>query len=365
MQSDDSLENVIRHDGIVHHPLGGGSYVFQHNFVQYVGSLLGKKNIAVSIGAQPNSAPHFGTLIVFNLAFALAERLKSRANKEPTVLFEIVDTAPAETVIIDGVQYQKSLRTTHQSDTNIQFYDDLLQRLGKLTSLTYTRRLQSEFSQTDSVKKAVAHVFNNRDLVANALDPIDKRLHVRVACENCGLTDKKGNQTRISEMGVESFCPTHGPYVAPLSVASERYEYNTPLRNLIRAIAYSIDNQNPQNSTETLRVTGSDYAGFYQEQLLYRTASQIGYPMHLLPLIVYAPLVLDWSGAKLSKSLYVKEGAYKDLPKFLITYDHFITEKGEKGMRKLFDEVVTWLDEPYRLFRHYSAYYFMKLLQNE
>ena len=91
-------------------------------------------------------------------------------------------------------------------------------------------------------------------------------------------------------------------------------EYNTPLRNLIRGLVYSIDNQDETVDYEWLRITGSDYAGFYQEQLLYKTTDLLGYSVSKLPMILYAPLVTDWSGAKLSKSLYVKEGAYTYLP---------------------------------------------------
>ena len=38
------LKRKLIHDGVVHHPLGGGSYVF-------------KNNLRINIGAQPNSSP--------------------------------------------------------------------------------------------------------------------------------------------------------------------------------------------------------------------------------------------------------------------------------------------------------------------
>jgi hypothetical protein len=40
---------------------------------------------------------------------------------------------------------------------------------------------------------------------------------------------------------------------------------------------------------------------------LYKAAALLGVPPTDLPTIVYAPLITDWSGAKLSKSLYVKK----------------------------------------------------------
>ena len=97
-------------------------------------------------------------------------------------------------------------------------------------------------------------------------------------------------------------------------------EYNTPLRNLIRAIIYGKINESNDYDYQIIRITGNDYARFYQEELLYKVGALLNYNITKFPIIVYCPLVTDWSGAKLSKSLYVKEGAYKDLPKYLINY---------------------------------------------
>ena len=140
-------------------------------------------------------------------------------------------------------------------------------------------------------------------------------------------------------------------------------EYNTPLRNLIRGLVYLIDNDDPNTEFQWLRITGSDYAGFYQEQLLYKTTDLVGYSVSNLPIILYAPLVTDWSGAKLSKSLYVKEGAYKYLPSYMINYDNLRKEKGTDGLDRIYYEVHSWLEEPYKLFRNYSIYYFMEVLK--
>ena len=55
-------------------------------------------------------------------------------------------------------------------------------------------------------------------------------------------------------------------------------------------------------------------------------------------MIFYAPLVLDWSGSKLSKSLYVKEGAYKYLCEAGLGYmlDVNILLDAESGLEALF-----------------------------
>ena len=79
-----------------------------------------------------------------------------------------------------------------------------------------------------------------------------------------------------------------------------------------------------------------------------------------LPPILYSPLVLDWSGAKISKSLYVKEGAYSDLPPYLINYKGLKNEKGIEALSIIQTITDNWIDNPYMLFRNYSIYYFKK-----
>ncbi|KAG8413779.1 hypothetical protein J3458_012271, partial [Metarhizium acridum] len=76
-----------------------------------------------------------------------------------------------------------------------------------------------------------------------------------------------------------------------------KLELNTPMRNLLRNRLFGAD-----QTAHWIQVVGADYAGFYQEQLLWRPVSNN--PPTKVPLIVYSPAILDWSGAKLSKSLY-------------------------------------------------------------
>jgi hypothetical protein len=354
---------VLEHDGQVHNPLGGASYVFEEDLIKWLSKQLTKDEIKLSIGAQPNSSPHFGTLTVFSLAFALAEKINLNTNKTAEVLFEVIDTAPAKSNTIDGVRYQLSLRDTGIADKYLAQYGELLEKLKSLTGVSYVLRKQSDFNKQPTIPDILRQVALKKDALAKILNPDNEKLRMRVACQKCGLTDKHSKNTVIEPLGIKSFCPEHGWFETSFE-NSELFEYNTPLRNLIRAIAYSKDNLNEATEYEWLRVTGSDYAGFYQEQMLYKPAALLGYKASELPIILYSPLITDWSGAKLSKSLYVKQGAYKYLPSYIVNFEHFKDKYGERGVEKLFYEVKLWLEQPYRLFRGYSVYYFMDLFNN-
>ncbi|KAI0669397.1 hypothetical protein C8Q78DRAFT_992544 [Trametes maxima] len=60
------------------------------------------------------------------------------------------------------------------------------------------------------------------------------------------------------------------------------------------------------------------YSGGYQERTFFYQFSELKKVAEPLvssvivtdPVIIYPPLILDWYGAKLSESLYVKRGAY-------------------------------------------------------
>lgn len=351
----------IECDGKVYNPLGGGSYVFEKDIANFLLQKFTKDNIVISIGAQPNSSPHFGTLIVFSTAFSLAKKMKEiNPNINVKVLFEVVDTAPSETVEINGVKYQRSLKNTGKINNNFNDYMEILEYFKGLDNVDYLIRFQSEFNKQPYIYPIVKKLIEKQDDISKILDPKYKNLRVRVACPCCGLADKNSSTTKFDNEFVYSVCPIHGEYKTNIRNQSDKLEYNTPVRNLVRAIAYGMHNNDENQNYQIMRITGSDYAGFYQEELLYKPAALLGFPVNELPSILYTPLVLDWSGAKLSKSLYVKEGAYSDLPSYLINYEYLKNSKGIEALDVIHNITDNWIEKPYLLFRNYSIYYFKK-----
>lgn len=58
--------------------------------------------------------------------------------------------------------------------------------------------------------------------------------------------------------------------------------------------------------------------------------------------------------------MYVKQGAYKDIPKKIINYTFLKEEMEYEGLDILYDIISEWFDNPYMLFRNYTIYYFIK-----
>jgi hypothetical protein len=356
---------LIQHDNVAHHPLGAGSYIFRNKLIQHINLLCTKSRIILHIGAQPNSSPHMGTIINFTVAFFLASKVQQEHGRSVLISLDIVDTAPSEQLTINGVQYQRSQRFTREMDKYMVDFSEILKSLKTRTGVEYRTRTQAEFLGDPHMPTALRQIIRDREVLGPSFSPKTGKLAIRAACPHldCGLADKGGVGNVYSfsddESTIEFQCPEHGPYTLNLADPQhiQRLEFNTPLRNILRVKVFARD---PDASW--IHVPGADYAGYYQEQLLWR---------HIAPeealLIFYTPLIVDWSGAKLSKSLYVRSGAYqylKDMEMdYLVSYKAF-KEQG-KDLSVIFDEVRDWVEHPYRLFRSYSVAYVDSLFKGD
>lgn len=350
-------------DGNVHNPLGGAGYMFsdKEKLLDYILSRVSKKKLKISIGSQPNSSPHFGTLETIILAFAIASEIKKyKEDMEIIIMYEIIDTAPSQEFYINNIKYQKSLKETAELDNNMEEYIEIMDYLKHRSTIDYEIRYQSEFNSQKEIKEILKLILENRSFLEKQLDPKYNKLRIRMACPKCGWTDKNSINNQYRKNNILFYCPEHGEYTIDISKETDRLEYNFPLRNLIRGICYSKINHNDNYDYQIIRITGSDYAGFYQEEMRYKTASVLGIKAHELPIIIYAPLVTDWSGAKISKSLYVKKDAYDYLPKAFVNYDGLKKEYGYKGLDILYSIIESWVNNPSMLFRSYTIYYFIK-----
>ncbi|KAI1168937.1 hypothetical protein F5B18DRAFT_658022 [Nemania serpens] len=396
------------HDGQVHDPLGGGAYAFQKDIVgpmllalledeathEYVASSDERKSssgfptrpIVVHAGLQPNNSPHVGTLIVFCYAFSVAKGIRDRMrvleanekNAPPpvTVLITFIDTAPVkdETVEMEGIQYQRSYRDVQDAlSTYMADYEEVIRYLSAWAGVPVNVAFQADFFSNSSMPVLLNYVVRRHETLGRQLSPKYGSLALRSACPvaGCGLAEKHGrlNEYRAGDNeqdGTITFhCPHHGPHTVRLAYPTEtaRLEANAPTRNLLRSMTHLLD-----TTTHYIRVTGADYAGVYQEMFLYRPlaawSATTGLARGRTPHILYAPLIVDWSGAKLSKSLYVRDGAYEFMKRqgmdgfcsYARLRERFGGD-GSEGLRRIWDEVQRWMADPKKLFRSFSVAY--------
>ncbi|KAI0397744.1 hypothetical protein F5Y17DRAFT_413348 [Xylariaceae sp. FL0594] len=294
----------------------------------------------------------------------------------------------------------------------------------------------------------VRYIVSERRTLGPQLSPTHQLLALRAACPvaGCGLSEKTGlfnvytddggvggaddtytNGTQGSNgspdeglcNGTVTFhCPHHGPYTLRLSSAIDvaRLEADVPTRNLLQSMTHLLD-----TSTHHVRVTSADYAGTYQETLVYRplaawsaamserrfrthknttprlaataAAALVGRTPHIL----YAPLIVDWSGSRFSKSLYMHGGTHGYLEKLgmnaLCSYAQLKAwsppvkgggggddrngvgdgkgkgkgkgheQEAHHGLRRLWGEVKQWVADPKKQSKTYSLAYLQNVMQ--
>ncbi|KAI0644948.1 hypothetical protein C8Q79DRAFT_968830 [Trametes meyenii] len=364
--------------------------------------------LTIHIGAQPNNSPHAGTIITFATAFVLARDLQAKYAKlradaiasspadtplwvdtlRVVVQLDLVDTAPdaSRTATLDGVMYQYSHRATGAMNVFLPDYYKLLTELREFTGneVDYVVRNQEELMRRPTTRDAIRTLIRDRARLAAELFPTRNALAIRSACpaKDCGCADKHGVRNVYtvtpSTTSITFHCPTHGPYTLTLEDPDDlaRLELNTPLRNLARAIVYMTEtaasrtSEQPTPAALHMRVTGADYSGEYQERTFFHQLSELKKVAEPRvrdavvtdPVIVYAPLILDWSGAKLSKSLYVKQDGYKYLRAQGKDYFLEFRRMGAKDRKVLYGAVEDWFRQPAKRFRSYSLEYLHLLL---
>ncbi|KIM73884.1 hypothetical protein PILCRDRAFT_92843 [Piloderma croceum F 1598] len=226
-----------------------------------------------------------------------------------------------------------SHRFTQAHHTVLPDYEEVIQSAADFVDgvIPYEISDQASLTTMPGIPCIIDAIVGNRERLGLEMAPRTQVLAMRCACphEGCGLAEKHGrkNQYSVDASGVATisfYCPDHGYHSVTTSNRADvaRLEFNTPLRNLVRAFAFGFHTADSRKPARTvigvkgmeegrewvhMRVTGSDYAGTYSEQLLWRQIFLLSSAPNLrgipLPVISYAPLVLDWAGSKLSKSL--------------------------------------------------------------
>lgn len=209
-------------------------------------------------------------------------------------------------------------------------------------------------------------IINNPDDFIPILSPSERRLHLRFPCPYCHLTDKHSvniTPTKIQSDSVqfECNCPTHGRFNVTYSETNSQFiDANTPIRDILQGAISIEDDRN--NNTFSLMIDGNDWSGVWALHVFSQGLLKMGYKE--IPSRIFAPLILDWSGAKFSKSLYLKSDAYQYLPEGFIDFSKFINTYGYDGLEKLWKEILTWPAETKKLFRSYSIDYLSLILQS-
>lgn len=335
--------------------------------------MTGRRSIHVYHAIQPNSHPHIGSVTTLMTTFALARHLADYFAVPAHITLDVLENSPGydERKSAGGLIYEKALADTFVdgeslADRYMGSFSQLLDQLARWTGIRYAVRWYREFQAQPLVRQHLLEIIRQHDRFAPIVSPSQKRLHVRFPCPACLYVDKSAATVRVvhtdsQRVTLAARCSDHGVHRVEIREDNDAWvDLNTPLRDLTKGMLLIEEAQ--RTSTLPITIAGADWAGMWPLRVFCEGLALLGYPYRGIPPRLFAPIITDWSGAKFSKSLYVRGGAYDYLPRGLVDFTAFRGVYGDRGLDKLWNEVQEWASDPRRLLRNYSIEYLQMIL---
>jgi len=332
----------------------------------------GKQRLRVTTAAQLNGTPHIGTVVTVLSVFALTARAADVLDLSATVIFDALDNAPAEHVEINGQTYTRTvgdlIDTGHLDRADrVSGFERLLQWAAARAQVRYEFRPYSIYQGLPPVRACLHTIASRLDDFRSIVAPSDGIVRVRPRCPQCRLMEKSAQNLTITasegEVNLDSLCPVHGRYRETIDVTGSAgwYGANTPVRSIQKGFLLSEERDLYQACS--VSVDGADWGGAWHAHVLAPALATLGVPAAEWPVSVFTPLVLDRSGGKLSKTLYVRYGAaYADLLEAFLNLDVLLDQHGDDALDAIWTEVTRWATEPRRLHRSYTVDYLADLI---
>ena len=327
--------------------------------------IIGRDSIKVRYGCQLNGPPHLGTTISLISSYALAKHLQERFELPAEVVFGALENAPGEKKEVNGITYQKMLCDTYEGEKSLanmhlDNFISLLSDLSQLSDVPYSIEMYRDLQAKPKARETLLELMAREGEFSPILNPSDDRLRVRFKCPDCFYEEKHSRTLKILKHKpndyaiLQNTCFEHGDYQITLSKDSEGFiDVNTMVRNVMKEVII-IEESRDQNYFP-LVVKGGDWA--HASILISNALELLGYTFTERPDRIATPMLEDWSGAKFSKSVYVKSGTYDSLPQEFVSLESFINKFGEGGFRNLWSHVSSWVRDPKKFYRNYSLDY--------
>lgn len=331
---------------------------------------FGSASIRVNTSAQPNSAPHVGSVLTILCSFALAKRIRTRG-MHSSLQFDCLENAPATRRSGgESEDYVRSLADTPAPNTPGETLADLYFRPfrrvlnwgSERSGAPWVLRSYDDFQRTPAVRERILAMASRAAEFGPVVSPSHMRLPIRIKCPVCDLMDKHGTHTSITSGEtplITSRCRDHGVFSESLSLATPSYvDLNTALRDVLKCSAFIAD---MKEGVHTVMLDGGDWGGSWCWEVVMRALGLLGDRVELAPTRLFAPLIVDDTGAKLSKTIYVSDHAYGDLPAWAVDFSRQDDEAWGMRMERLWGIAEELVSSPRRFFRNYTLHSLMGL----
>lgn len=332
----------------------------------------GRHRLRVTTAAQLNGTPHIGTVVTVLSVFALTAHAADVLDLPATVIFDALDNAPAEHVEIDGEVYTRTVSDLIDSGhldraERVSGFQRLLDWAATQSGVRYEFRPYSVYQGLQPVRACLHTIASRLPEFRPIAAPADGIVRVRPRCPDCRLMEKSARNLTITAgdgvIHLDSRCPVHGRYRETIEVAGGDgwYDANTPIRSIQKAALLSAEREAYQACS--VSIDGSDWGGAWHAHVIAPALATLGIPPAQWPVSIFTPLVLDRTGGKLSKTLYVRHGDYADLPEAFLNLDILLDHHGDDALNALWAEASRWATEPRRLHRSYTTDYLHKVIR--
>lgn len=332
----------------------------------------GRSTLRITTAAQLNGVPHIGTVVTLMTVFALADHARQTLGLPATVIFDALENAPAEKITVDGADYTRTVgdlidtgRLDHRERTS--GFHRLLRWTADRCDMPYEFRPYSTYQALPAVRRCLHHIASRLDAFRPIVAPADGIVRIRPRCPHCRLMEKSGRSLVITAddaaVHLDSRCPQHGPYRETITIDGDTgwYDANTPVRSIQKG--YLLHAERTKHDACSVSIDGADWGGAWFAHVLAPALAALGIPAAEWPVSLFTPLILDRSGGKLSKTLYVRYGSdYADLPAAMLDLNALLDDYGTAALDALWAEVNRWAAEPARLHRSYTADHLALLL---
>lgn len=332
----------------------------------------GTRRLRVTTAAQLNGTPHIGTVVTVLSVFALTAHTAEKLGLPATIVFDALENAPAEQLTIDGAVYARTVGDLIDSgrmdrDERVSGFTSLLDWASARTGVRYEFRPYAAYQALPPVRECLHIIASRLADFRPIVAPSDGVVRVRPRCPDCRLMEKSGTSLRIvagdSVVHLDSRCPHHGAYRETIDIGGTAgwYDANTPIRSIQKGFLLAAERG--LHHACSVSIDGADWGGSWHAHVLAPALATLGIPVTDWPVSVFTPLVLDRSGGKLSKSLYVRYGAdYADLPEAFLDLNIMFDQHGVHALDALLTEITRWAAEPRRLHRAYTVDYLADLI---
>ena len=240
-------------------------------------------------------------------------------------------------------------------------YRKLLEYGDKLSGIPYYIRSYKEFQSNPIVRQCIIKIMKQFDVYNKFLKFPDRYSALRVKCPHCGLVKKKVNDIEINgdELIIHSPCIHHGEYKVIITPENDKYfSMGMQLRDVTKGVLSFYLKPEKLN----IMCDSRDWGGEWNNIVHCMTMKQLGIDQATDR--IFTPLIIDNTGRKVSKSIYIQNG-YSDLKKkeHFLDFEKFLSTYGDEGVKKIYYEVEKWAMIPCKTVRNYSLEYMSNCLK--